>query len=83
MVDFAVKKICRHVLPSRTRCLDFAIQYKNQVLYFQLRKIYSAKYFSARILLFACSFLRPNIITDRNKFLLLRREQSPIADLTH
>jgi hypothetical protein len=33
MVDFAVKKICRHVLPSRTRCLDLAIRYKKPVVY--------------------------------------------------
>ena len=53
------------------------------MLYFQLREIYFAKYFLRLVLLFAHSFLRRNITTDRNKFRRLRRVQSHARGLIH
>jgi hypothetical protein len=43
---------------------DFAIRYKNQVLYFQLHKIYFVKYSLDRTIICA-QFLRRNITADR------------------
>jgi hypothetical protein len=64
-----------HPLRWRTRAFDPFIRYMDQVLYFQLRKIY-IKYFLARTIICA-QFLHRNITADRNKLRLFHRAQSP------